>query len=120
MSASPSIASYKDIRTILDAILSRDSYPVQNIFETKGRALNWKQRANTFRLLDRKINAQVQGLPEHLGESPYDELVFQNPSATPNIIIIDKQGTSSTLVFPDSDSATNQSEAPDDDDLIKI
>lgn len=77
MPNSISLMSYQDVKEILERALGEKD-GLKLTFETKGGAIYWLSRANSFRRLDRKNNLTLypEGNSLH-GCSPYDVLLMK-------------------------------------------
>lgn len=76
MPPSNSILSYEDVRRVLDrALQSPKGLSVK--LPSKGSAINFRQRCNKLRLLDRDASrATFEPEDPRHGVSPYDALIF--------------------------------------------
>lgn len=76
MPLSNSLASYEDIRALLDRALEAE-HGIRVTHPTKGAAVHWRQRAYKFRLLDRARSKELYSVTsEAWGTSVYDGLVI--------------------------------------------
>ena len=82
---------YQDIKLVLDTVLERGVYPAEYELDTRGAAVNWRQRANTYLSRLRKEDAELHGKPH--GESSYDNLIFGLDGATVIIRLREPTGT---------------------------
>lgn len=88
MPPSRSLASYEDIRAVLDTAIRHNQFPVTYTCPTEGQAISWLHRANAYRRLLRDTEeARLKLLPGE-GTSPYDHLVFKKNTTS---VIIDKR-----------------------------
>lgn len=75
-----SLAAYSDVRRVFDAAVERGELVVE--LPSPGKAINFKQRANKFRNLERaRIAEQGFGVPGFRAETAYDifEITFFPP-----------------------------------------
>ena len=72
-----SLASYTDIKTILDVALQHNIWPVIIKVATPGAATHWTQRANKYRVALRRQEEWITACPPGMGSSPFDHLQFK-------------------------------------------
>lgn len=77
MSLSSSLASFEDVRDLLDRALASER-GIKTNARTNGEAIHLRQRCYRFRVLDRQNNEKLYepGHPQH-ATSPYDGLKIQ-------------------------------------------
>lgn len=109
-------AAYKDIQQVLDLV--RPAVELGQAVEyellDEGRAINWRQRANAYRVALRRYEEKLNGQPEGTGTSPYDDLAF---SRTDNIITIKKLTPEGTLRVDGKELDVGKLLEDDDDNL---
>ena len=95
------LAAYDDIRAVFDKVKAANKFPATLKFPSKGKAINWRQRANAFRARLRQQDELSKGLPRGEGETPYDAFILSlsdtsisiNIPTTEAILIIDGEET---------------------------
>lgn len=78
----PSLAQFSDVAKVLETFIARGSQPLVLEFKNRGAAVNWRQRAYTYRTALRRTLK---------GASPYDDLILrlaEKDSPKPNTITI--------------------------------
>lgn len=84
MALSKSLASYTDVKAILDACVRAGGGRYR--LETAGRATQWRHRANAYRNLLRKQHQVVESI---VPPTPYDHLIFRIYKEDPTVVVIE-------------------------------
>jgi len=75
MPTSRNLNTYTDVRRVLDTALQHGG--IRYKLPTRGKATNFRLRANTYRLLlQKQAEESVGNLPGYIPGTPYDEYIF--------------------------------------------
>lgn len=99
MGASKSISAYVDIEAVFDTIRRHGIYPAAYECKSKSEAARWRQRANSYRVVLRRLEEDRLGLAKGQGTSIYDDLVFRVSPTNASVILIDQRKNEGVLII---------------------